>query len=164
MVVFLAIFGFVLALNAQDPWSVGLTKGVGFSLRDKYGETLTRVQIGEIGLRPKPVGFIKVFGRNELVVRDVVIEVSGERNIINALRSLKENSADSLKNIKCFNLKVVDCITKKPIILADEAWIRNGQIMIEGNCVLTGNFGQKVFESAMVKVSGDELVYTIKNK
>jgi len=161
---FLGIFGLVLVLQAQDPLSIGVTKGLGFSLRDKRGETMARVQIGEISLKPRPIRFVKVFGRSELVVRDVVIEVSEERSVPNAVRNLKRYSDDSLKNIKCFNFRLVDCVTKKPMLVADEAWIRDGQIYIQGNCVLNAKNGRQVFESVVVKVSGDELIYTIKNK
>jgi hypothetical protein len=161
---FLGIFGLVLVLQAQDPLSIGVTKGLGFSLRDKRGETMARVQIGEISLKPRPIRFVKVFGRSELVVRDVVIEVREERRVPNAVRNLKRYSDDSLKNIKCFNFRLVDCVTKKPMLVADEAWIRDGQIYIQGNCVLNAKNGRQVFESAVVKVSGDELIYTIKNK
>lgn len=161
---FLGIFCLVLVLQAQDPLSVGVTKGLGFSLRDKCGETIARVQIGEIILKPRPIRFVKVFGKSELVVRDVVIEVTEEESVPHVVRILKRYSDDSLKNIKCIKFRLVDCITKKPMLVADEAWIRYGQIYIRGNCVLNKKNGRQVFESAVVKVSGDELVYAIKNK
>jgi hypothetical protein len=159
-----AIFGLVLVLNAQSPVSIGVTKGLGFTLRDARGETMFRVQIGEICLKPRPIGFVKIFGRNDIIVRDVVIEVSGQKKLLDGVLKLREYNKESLKNIRCYNIRVIDCITKSPMVLADEAWIKEGQIYLQGNCALAGDSGRHSFECAVLDVSGEELVYTIKKK
>ena len=92
----------------------------------------------------------------------MVIEVSGEKSVLSVFKRLKDYNEKSLKNIKCYNFKVVDCITKIPIIAADEAYVGDGHMNIEGNCVLTGKFGRQMFDSAVVEMSSEELVYTIK--
>jgi hypothetical protein len=162
MQLLLKLSALIFLLPVQISWPIGFTKGVGFSLRDGFGETVARVRIKECNLKPRPVGFVNVFGRYELILKDVVIEVSGEKSVISAFKRLQGSSEKSLKNIKCYSLKVVDCVTKIPIIAADEAYFRDGDIVIEGNCILTGKFGRQIFDSALVKISGEELVYIIK--
>jgi hypothetical protein len=156
------ISALILLLPVQSTLLVGYTKSLGLSIRNSCGETIARVQIEDFNLKLKPLGFVNVFGRYELIVKDVVIEVSGEQSVLGAFKQLKDSSDKSLKNIKCYNLKVIDCITKIPTVAADEAYVRDGQIVIVGNCILTGKFGRQMFDSAVVEISGDELVYTIK--
>ena len=162
MQLLLTISALILLFPVQVSLPIGVTKGVGFSLRDGCGETIARVRIEEFNLKPRPVGFVNIFGRYELILKDVVIEVSGERSVLSTFKRLQDCKEKSLKNIKCYNFKVVDCITKIPIIAADEAYVRDGQMNIEGNCVLTGKFGRQMFDSAVVEMSSEELVYTIK--
>ena len=57
---------------------------------------------------------------------------------------------------------MVDCITKIPIVAADEPYVRDVQMIIEGNYILTGKLGRQMFDSAVVKISSEELVYTTK--
>jgi len=162
MELLLKISALILLLPVQSTLPVGFTKGLGFSVRDGFGETIARVRVENSNIKLKPLGFVNVFGRYELIVKDVVVEVSGEKGVLNVCKALKESREKSLKNIKCYNLKIVDCVTKIPIVAADEAYVREGQIVIEGNCVLTGKFGRQMFDSAVVEISGEELVYTIK--
>jgi len=158
----LKISALILFFPVQISLPIGVTKGVGFSLRDGCGETIARVRIDEFYLKPRPVGFVNIFGRYELILKDVVIEVSGELSVLSAFKRLQGSSEKSLKNIKCYNFKLVDCITKVPIVSADEAYVIDGQIVIEGNCILTGKYGRQIFDSAVVEISSEELVYTIK--
>ena len=157
----LKISALILFFPVQISLPIGVTKGVGFSLRDGCGETIARDRIDEFNLKPRPVGFVDIFGRYELILKDVVIEVSGERSVLSAFKKM-QNYGVSLKNIKCYQFKLVDCITKIPIVSADEAYVRDGQIVIEGNCILTGKYGRQMFDSAVVEISSEELVYTIK--
>jgi len=158
----LKISALILFFPVQISLPIGVTKGVGFSLRDGCGETIARVRIDEFNLKPRPVGFVDIFGRYELILKDVVIEVSGEKSVLSAFKRLQGSSEKLLNNIKCYNFKLVDCITKVPIVSADEAYVRDGQIVIEGNCILTGKYGRQIFDSAVVEISSEELVYTIK--
>jgi len=162
MELLLKISALILLLPVQSTFPVGLTKGLGVSVRDGFGETIARVRVENLNIKLKPVGFVHVFGRYELIVKDVVVEVSGEKGVLNVCKILKESHEKLLKNIKCYNLRIVDCVTKIPIVAADEAYIREGHIVIEGNCVLTGKFGRQMFDSAVVEIFGEELVYTIK--
>jgi hypothetical protein len=151
-----------LLILAQSTLPIGVVKGLGFSLRDGSGETIARVHIEEYYLKPRPVGFINVFGRSDLIVKNILIEVGGEQRVLSAFKKLQDSNDKAFKNIKCYNFKVIDCVTKKPILSADEACFRDGQMVIEGNCVLTGKLGRQMFDSAVVGVSGEELVYMIK--
>jgi hypothetical protein len=162
MEILLKISALILLFPVQNHLPIGVTKGVGFSFRDGYGETIARVRIEEFNLKPRSVGFINIFGRYELIVKNIVIEVSGERSVLSACKRLQDCNEKSLKNIKCYNFKIVDCITKIPIVTADEAYLRDGQMVIEGNCILTGKLGRQMFDSAVVEISGEELIYTIK--
>ena len=162
MQMLLKISALILFFPVQISLPIGVTKGVGFSLRDGCGETIARVRIDEFNLKPRPLGFVDIFGRYELILKVVVVEVSGERSVLSAFKKMQNYGGASLKNIKCYNFKLVDCITKIPIVSADEAHVRDGQIVIEGNCILTGKYGRQMFDSAVVEISSEELVYTIK--
>ena len=59
----LKISALILFFPVQISLPIGVTKGVGFSLRDGCGETIARVRIDEFNLKPRPVGLNKIMDK-----------------------------------------------------------------------------------------------------